>query len=451
MRAAVVLFTRDLRVHDNPALAAAAREAEHVVPLFVLDDDILGRGVPSPNRAAFLAASLADLDASLRAANGRLVVARGDVVEEVMRVVAAAGAEAVFLADDRSPQAVARLRRLGDACAGQRTALRVCPGTTVVPAGAVVPAGKDHFAVFTPYWRRWSEVPLRPVEAPPARIAVPDVASLPLPEARDLVPGVPSPDLPAGGETAARARAGAWARGDMARYGDAHDALADDGTSRLSPYLRFGCISPVELVSALARREGGAPFTRQLCWRDFHHQLLAANPRIAREDYRGRGDGWPGGEDLEAAWAEGRTGYPIVDAGMRQLMREGWMHNRARLVTGSFLTKHLGVDWRRGARRFFELLADGEPANNIGNWQWVAGTGTDTRPNRILNPIAQALRNDPAGDYVRRYVPELASVPGPAVHQPWLLPPESRRLLDYPDRVVDHEQAARAFRARRSA
>ena len=238
--------------------------------------------------------------------------------------------------------------------------------------------------------------------------------------------------------------------GGVRGYDDLHDDLAGDATSRLSSYLRFGCISPLELAEEAGGRRGGAPFVRQLCWRDFHHQVLAAFPQLPQRDYRHRGDRWSRSDARSTAWKEGRTGYPIVDAGMRQLAEEGYMHNRARLITASFLTKDLYLDWREGARHFWDLLADGDIANNAGNWQWVAGTGNDTRPNRVFNPIRQAQRFDPDGDYVRRWVPELAGIDGRAVHEPWRIGPLERSAIDYPEPVVDHAEAASELKARRS-
>ncbi|MFD0818234.1 FAD-binding domain-containing protein, partial [Micromonospora zhanjiangensis] len=214
-------------------------------------------------------------------------------------------------------------------------------------------------------------------------------------------------------------------------YGDRHDDLAGDGTSHLSPYLRFGCLSPLAVARAVGDRDG--PFVRQVCWRDFYYQVALARPGLATEALRARAaDDWRTDDDAFTAWADGRTGVPVVDAGMRQLHAEGWMHNRARLIAGAFLTKYLRLDWRSGLRVFDRWLVDGDVPNNSGNWQWVAGAGFDTRPHRGFNPIRQAERYDPDGDYVRRYVPELAAVAGKAVHQPWRLPPALRRTLDYP-------------------
>jgi deoxyribodipyrimidine photo-lyase len=435
-RTAVVLFTRDLRVHDHPALAAACEHADRVVPLFVLDDAILGGRFAAPNRAAFLAQALADLREQLRQRDADLVLRRGDVVAETMAVVAEAGATALVCSADVSGYAQRREQRLAAACEEQGVRFRAYPGVTVVPSGALLPAGGGHYRVFTPYWRAWDAATWRDQLAAPRSIpggpAVEPIGGLP--SAADLVGGDTSPDLPGGGETAGRAVLDAAVRRAADGEPDLDD-LAGARTSRLSPYLHFGCVSPLEVANRLA---GRAPEqVRQLAWRDFHHQVTAAVPSVATRDYRERDVTWRDDADGLRAWQRGETGVPIVDAGMRQLLREGWMHNRARLVTASFLTKNLKIDWREGAAHFFRWLVDGDVANNAGNWQWVAGTGNDTRPNRVLNPLRQAKRFDPDGAYVRRYVPELAAVEGAAVHTPWTLPEADRNELDYPDPLVD--------------
>ena len=449
----VVLFTRDLRVHDHPALAEAAKLAERVVPLFVLDASLLASDFASPNRVTFLVQALTDLDASLRALGGALVIRRGDAVREAAALARTVGARAVFASADVSAYAHERERRLREACAEAGIELRLFPGVTIVGPGELRPIGGDHFRVFTPYWNRWRMLSLRSTAPRPRHIALPrglargSLGGLPV--LRELVAGEPSPDLVAGGESCGRARLDAWLRRGLGRYPEHHDDLAGDDTSRLSPYLHFGCLSPVEVARRTANRPGGEAFRRQLCWRDFHHQVTAAFPAIAREDYRPRGDRWDDDAELLALWKQGRTGFPLVDAGMRQLVREGWMHNRARLVTASFLVKDLYLDWRLGAAHFFDLLVDGDIANNAGNWQWVAGTGNDTRPNRVFNPVRQAERFDPDGEYVRRWVPPLAALRGARVHTPWRLDAAERRRLEYPPPIVSHEAAAAAFRRRR--
>ena len=434
MKVAVVLFTRDLRIHDNPALAAAVEAAETVLPLFVLDDGIgKTRFGAASGRRAFLLESLADLDASLRRLGGALDVRRGEVVAEAVRAARSIGATTVFASADVSMYAVDRQRRLG-----AELDLRLVDSNYVVPAGEVAPTGNDHYQVFSPYHRAWSEAPWGSPIPTPQAIRLPDAT-----QPTAVEPRVESTRAVLGGERAGVERAGAWLRAHLDEYGaGGHDAIAADATSRLSPYLHFGCVS-ARALAVRATERGGAAFVRQLCWRDFYAQILFARPRTQVEDMRGRGDRWLDDPEGLAAWKEGMTGYPLVDAGMRQLQAEGWMHNRARMVTASFLVKDLGIDWREGARHFFDLLLDGDVAQNIGNWQWVAGTGVDTRPNRIYNPTAQLKRLDPEGAYVRRYVPELADVPARDIAEPGLLAPS------YPRPIVEHAQAVAAFRARR--
>ncbi|MGH2775475.1 MAG: cryptochrome/photolyase family protein [Actinomycetota bacterium] len=450
MRTTVVLFTRDLRVHDHPALHEAQLRGGRVVPAFVLDDAILGSRYGRPNRVSFLIDSLKDLDASLKARGARLVIRRGDVVAEAMVIADDAGADALFMSADYSKYARMREERLGSACKGRGIEFRTFDGVSVVAPGDVTPANGDHFKVFTPYFNKWKAVARRSVHEAPRSLDWPSsmkVGRIPAPHA--LVSGSPSPEIPTGGETAGRERLDNWLRVRLAIYGTGHDDLASDDTSRLSPYLHFGCISPRYVEQRVRGAEGGEDFIRQICWRDFYNQVLAVTPDYPRKDYRSHGDSRKKDRDVLGAWIQGRTGYPIVDAGMRQLQREGFMHNRARLITASFLTKTCYIDWTWGAWHFFDLLVDGDMANNSGNWQWVAGTGNDTRPNRVLNPIRQGERYDPSGDYVRRYVEELAGVEGKRVHQPWKLDDDERKKLDYPDRIVDHEEGMRAYRARR--
>jgi deoxyribodipyrimidine photo-lyase len=326
-RTGVVLFTRDLRAHDHPALAAARRECARVVPLFVLDDRLLA---VSPRRTTLLLERLGEL----REAIG-LAVAHGDPVEEVARF----SPDVVYLSEDVSTYARRRERRLGE-----RFELRSFPGITIVPPGDIAPAGKDGYRVFTPYWRAWRT---RPLPAP--------VSS---------GPHLPEPDLP------------------------------------LSALLHLGIASPAEVA-----RGADEELLRKLCWRDFFAQLLAAEPELEWRDMHPGRRTWRDDPNAAAAWKEGRTGVPFVDAAMRQLLAEGYMPNRQRMVAASYLTKELGIDWRIGAAHFTEHLVDGDVASNSGNWQWVAGTGADTRPNRRFNPERQARLHDPDGAYVRRWLP----------------------------------------------
>ncbi|GGO47852.1 cryptochrome/photolyase family protein [Streptomyces lasiicapitis] len=455
MTVSVVLFTSDLRLRDHPPLSAAVAAGDYVVPLFVRDAAIAASGFAAPNREAFLRDCLADLDAGLRERGGRLVVRSGDVVDVVRGIAARARAEEVHVAAGVSGYAQARERRLVRALEADGRRLRVHDAViTAVAPGAVTPSGgSDHFAVFTPYFTRWSaERPRRPLRAPRA-VRVPEgVPSGRIPR-REAVRGV-AEGLAGGGEKAGRALLLSWRRSGLADYAAHHDDLPGDATSRLSPHLHFGTLSPAELVH-LAREKygpGSDAFVRQLCWRDFHHQVLAARPEASAADYRERHDHWREGtsaaRDIQA-WKEGRTGYPVVDAAMRQLLHEGWMHNRGRLLVASFLTKTLYVDWRVGAQHFLEHLVDGDIANNQLNWQWVAGTGTDTRPNRVLNPVLQGRRYDPDGVYVRRWLPELAGLAGRRVHEPWKLGAAERAGYDYPEPIVGLGEGLARFKGAR--
>ena len=449
----IAVLTRDLRVHDSPVLGRAAGSADQVVPLFVLDTAILRSAYNRANRAHFLAESLADLDSSLRERGAGLVVRRGRWALEVAGLAQETGARQVHVAADVTAYARRRLDDLAARLPDDVELVVHDDALLVVPPGQVATAGKDHMSVFTPYFRKWAKTPLRALEPTPRHLTMPRMARGDLPGPADIAGGERSPDLMAGGETAGRERMDCWLRDGIAAYDDDHDALGNDNTSRLSPYLHFGCVSPVELVRKAReqRSSAAASFVRQVAWRDFHHQVLAARPDATREDYRPRGDLWhSGGEEL-TAWKEGRTGYPIVDAGMRQLAREGWMHNRARLITGHFLTKTLYIDWREGAQHFVDLLLDADVANNTMNWQWVAGTGTDSRFNRTYNVTLQARRHDPAGSYVRRYVEELAAVDDGYVHEPWLLPEEQFQALGYPPPIVDQLEAKERLKQGRRA
>ncbi len=426
----LVLFNRDLRVADHPALHAAARAAEGggvVVPLFVLCPRMLARA--GPNRRAYLRAALLDLDASLQARGTRLWAAVGEPAAEAGRIAAAMQANAIHVSADYSALARRREDALGDCAQRFGARFEAFPGVAAVAPGAVRPTGAGAFQVFTPYLNRWLAEPLRQPLPSPRQIPGPDaLPALTLTEAFQLA-GLDgagaSPGIPAGGETAARVRMSAWLRRGVNDYEVLRDVLPRDATSRLSADLHFGCISPAQLRWGARDRAAASAWVRQLCWRDFYLQALAAFPALPRQPFQPRARA----ADVESrwlaqredagylAWCEGRTGLPVVDAAMHQLRAEGFIHNRARMLVASYLTRRLGVDWRLGLAHFDHWLVDGDLAVNAGNWQWAAGTGHDRRPNRTFNFQRQALRFDPDGDYVRRYLPALRAVAGAAVHQ----------------------------------
>jgi deoxyribodipyrimidine photo-lyase len=438
----LAIFTRDLRVRDNPMLAAAVASPGITLCVFAIDEHMLRGMHASPNRARFLRESLTDLARNLAELGLPFTVIRGSWVEAITQFAELHNASTAHIADDVSLYAQQRYAKLTDALAD--TPLVHHPGVTVVPPSAVATTN-GAYKVFTPYYRRWLATPWRSMvslttQSSPAAVNNNIEAQL----GNIAVLGELSPNVDPGGETAGLERLRRWAAEHLHEYGDIHDDLARDATSRMGAYLHFGCISPLEVATRLRDRPGAEPLIRQLCWRDFYHQFLAAFPNTSKENVRARNDTWHDDPDAFEAWCAGQTGFPIVDAAMRQLRQEGFMHNRARMIVASFLTKDLYIDWRRGAAHFMTWLNDGDVANNQLNWQWTAGTGTDTNPHRILSPHRQAERFDPRGDYVRRYVPELAGVSGKFALNP---DDETRRRCNYPMPIVDHNEAIAAFKA----
>ena len=459
MSTALVWFRRDLRVHDHPPLTAAHRAAEAVVPVFVLDPRLLDAGrFPSANRAWYLLTALHELRAALRDRGGELVVRAGKPEQVLPALARETGAEAVYLASDVSPFAMARDRRATAALDGIAEVRRT-PGNFVADVGAPKTSEGRPFSVFSPFWRAWERLERRDVQGAPRSLNVPsglDAGKLPAPPA----PEAAEPMAP--GETAARERLRRWLDGGLERYHERHDRL-EGGTSLLSPHLHFGCVSARE-TEQRARAKGGkgaAAFVRQLAWRDFYAHVLLHHPGNARHAYKPRFDEltWADDGDAFAAWCEGRTGFPVVDAGMRQLLHEGWMHNRARLIVASFLTKDLHIDWRDGERHFMRHLLCGDEAQNNGNWQWITSIGVDPAPyyRRMYNPMAQQRRHDPDGAYVRRWCPELGDVPLDRLAEPWTMSEDEQRAAgcvigrDYPAPIVDHkrerERAMERYRA----
>ena len=458
MSTAIVWFRRDLRVHDHPALTTAVREYERVVPLFVFDPALLSeRRYSSPNRLWFMLGCLRELDRQLAQRGSRLVVRHGDPRRVVATLAHESGADAVLWTSDVSPYARARDRLVTDALREAGVRARPHGGNYVVDVSSVRTAGGQPYRVFSPFHRAWLRAPRRDLApAPAGRLAaLPEPLRARMPELELHGGRVPDCVLVRAGEQAARQAASRWLNEGLDRYGDRHDQLSGDGTSLLSPYLRWGCLSSRELEARAVEHggEGARAWVRQLCWRDFYAHVLLHHPANVDSELqpRLRGLRYDYDEELLEAWQHGQTGYPVVDAGMRQLVATGWMHNRARLIVGSFLTKDLQLDWRAGERWFAEHLLDGEPAQNNGNWQWIASVGTDPAPpsRRMYNPSLQAGRFDPDGAYVRRWVPELAGVPLERLVEPWTMSASEQRRagcrigVDYPETVVEHRSARR--------
>lgn len=452
MSTTVHWFRRDLRLRDNTALQRAAAEGERVVPVFVLDDAILARRDTGGARVRFLLECLHELAERLAERGSRLLVLRGDPTAEIPRLARAVGAASVHWNKDYEPYARARDARVTELLAAG--GIRACAWKDQVlfEEREILTNDGRPYTVYTPYARVWrTRTPTAPAGLP--RLPPPpedlDLPTMALPDAASLG-FTNAADLPAPSETAAHARLKRFVKDGLADYADRRNLPAEPGTSQLSPYLRFGVISVRAVYAATAGRgTGSKTFTGELAWRDFYQQLLFHHPNVEREAFRPpmRTLAWENDRGLFKAWQNGETGYPIVDAAMRQLRAVGWMHNRCRMIVASFLTKDLLIDWRWGERHFMRELVDGDLAANNGGWQWAASTGTDAQPwFRIFNPVAQGERFDPDGNYVRHWVPELRDVPARFIHRPWdLTPLEAAGAgvtlgTSYPDRVVLHEE-----------
>ncbi len=429
-------FRRDLRLRDNPALLAAREAAGDgaVLPLFVLDP-ALWRPSGGPRRA-FLRGCLSRLDESMA---GRLVVRHGDPATVIPELVVELKANSVHIAADTGPYGRRRDAAVGAALKG--AALVSTGSAYAVTPGRVTKPGGEPYRVFSPFARAWRAHGWRRPATTPTDLAwLSDVDSEPLPAA----PESAGLNLPAAGESAAHLSWQTFRNDKVADYSTGRNRPDLDQTSRLSPYLHFGCIHPRTLLADLAEQRGSGvrTFVNEIAWRDFYADVLWHRPDSARDYLQPefKKMAYSSGPTAEAhftAWTQGRTGYPMVDAGMRQLLAEGWMHNRVRMLVASFLVKDLHQEWTRGARWFMRHLVDGDLASNQHGWQWVAGSGTDAAPYyRVFNPVLQGKKFDPDGDYVRRYVSELRNVPGGRVHEPWDLP--DGRPAGYPERIVDH-------------
>ena len=447
----VLWFRRDLRLSDHPALARAAGQGP-ITALFVLDD-LLVRTAGQP-RLRYFMQTLRALDGQLRAVGGALTVRAGRPEHVVPAVAREVQAQAVHITADFAPYGSGRDQRVAKAL-GAVPLIATGSPYAAAPGEIVKPDGRP-YEVFTPFYRSWLAHGLElPVPLDLASIAWRPLDGLPI--AAD--PG-PEGIWPEPGEPAARLAWELFRTTRLATYATTRDHPALDATSRLSPYLKVGALHPRTLLADLGPDDDA--FRRQLAWREFYAAVLHHWPSTSRSCFQPqmeamRYDHGSAADGRFAAWAAGRTGFPLVDAGMRQLRAEGWMHNRLRMITASFLVKDLHIDWTRGARHFMSNLIDGDLASNQHNWQWVAGTGTDAAPYfRVFNPVSQSRKFDANGDYIRRWVPELSYLPSTEIHEPWRraagLPP------DYPERIVEHseeraESLARydALRAHRSA
>ncbi|UVF21779.1 DNA photolyase family protein [Microvirga terrae] len=477
----LVWFRDDHRLSDHPALAAAVATGSRVLCFAVLDDDSDGLRPLGGATRWWLHGSLEALDDALRRTGSGLLVFKGSALSIVGRIAIEAGASAIFWNRRYSAAEIAVDRAIKKHLTDLGIRAHSFNGRLLHEPWTIANQAGKPFQVFTPYLRAVMARPVAAALPPPKRIpggtwpsALLD-AAIPV-GALGLEPS--SPDWADGmraewrrGERAGQEGFERFCRESLRGYADNRDHPSVQGTSRLSPHLRFGEISPRQIwhgVTAEAAREpslarDAEKYLSEIIWRDFSHQMLHYYPHMPDRPHSSRFDRFPWSEDAKAvrAWQKGRTGYPIVDAGMRQLWQTGWMHNRVRMIAASFLVKHLLTDWRRGEAWFWDTLVDADPANNAFSWQWIAGSGPDSAPfHRIFNPVAQGEKFDPDGDYIRSFVPEIAELPSGFIHKPWDAPPAVlhaagvRRGETYPDPIVPHgparERALQAFRSLRS-
>jgi deoxyribodipyrimidine photo-lyase len=445
-------FRRDLRLGDNLALQAALHSGNPVIPLFIFDNAILKSKRSGAPPMAFLLKSLESLDESLQKHQGRLVIRRGDPVEILANMIAETGAQTLYFNRDYTPFA----RRRDEAIQYLRVEIRAFDDSVLIAPGEVVKQDGNPFMVYTPFKKQWKTQP-KPEKVEFRSGTFLTVNGQDLPNLHELG-FAEAIDLPEASEAEARRRLDAFIDAPIYTYSETRNHLSLDPfsdarmeTSYLSPYLRFGMLSPRQAYWAAheayqrtddqKERDSVETWVDEMIWREFYVHVMAHFPHVDKSSFRPEYDrvDWRDAPDELQAWKDGLTGYPVVDAAMRQLKAIGWMPNRARMIVASFLTKDLLIDWREGELHFMQHLIDGDPAANNGGWQWTAGTGTDAQPYfRIFNPVSQSRKFDPDGYYIRMWIPELADVPDGFVHTPWEMdtPPEQ-----YPPPIIDHEFA----------
>jgi deoxyribodipyrimidine photo-lyase len=445
---AIHWFRRDLRISDNPALLAAAGNATMVLPVYVLSEWEANHPWTGSNRQSFLCHSLASLARNLDSIGSRLIFRQGDPVEEVLTLARTTGATTLTFNRAIDPSSRRIEQRMMDQ--GKKQGLEVLnfQDLCLHERDEVVTAKGEPFRVFTPYSKAWRKLPKAKAQPPPVSLTTPkEIHSLPCPtpahwkleQAGNILQG---------GERAARERLEEFLKKRLPGYADLRDFPAQEATSRLSQDLRFGLISPRQIyakiqkvpeTSATLPQTAADKFLSELIWREFYFQILWHFPEVLEHEFNPsfRGLPWNRDEKVYQRWCNGETGFPIVDAGMRELRTTGFMHNRVRMITAMFLTKDLHLDWRMGEQWFMQQLVDGEIASNNGGWQWSAGTGADAAPYfRIQNPWTQTKRYDPNGEYIKRWVPELRSTSAARLCQP---PAEGESLASgYPPPMVDH-------------
>lgn len=433
-------FRRDLRISDNVGFFNACNNGKSIIPVFILDDNILMDPDVGKRRVQFMYSCIKNLDKELEKIGGRLILMRGKALQELKKLVDQYDVESIYFNRDYTPYARIRDKEIWEYFRKEGIEIKSFKDTVLHEKREIVKGDGNPYIVFTYYYKKWINKIKDNI--------LPEIKKIEIVEGVDSleVAKLDSDDIELDYKDTYRD----LVYKKVYRYIEDRDIPYKDGTSRLSPYLRFGVLSMrkiyndmISLMGELEdhkKRENIQGFIRQLAWRDFYFQILYNFPYVDKESFltKYRDLNWENDEELYNAWCEGRTGYPLVDAGMRQLLKEGWMHNRLRMIVASFLTKDLLIDWRWGERHFKRYLIDYDLPLNNGGWQWAASTGTDAQPYfRIFNPISQSKRYDPEGIYIKRYVDELRDIPIKYIHEPHKMP---NKALDYPSPIVDHKR-----------
>ena len=457
----IVWFRQDLRLADNPALQAAAASGAPIIPVYILDDDAPGDWKPGGASRWWLHHSLKSLSEDLQEINGRLIFMKGAAQAQLETLIKETDAEAVYWNRLYEPWARDRDERIKSALKDDGLKARSFNGSLIVEPWDIATKTGNPYKVFTPFWKtlKADHAPVEPTGRPEAPVFSEYKGGLSL-EAFELLPT--QPDWSGGikalwtpGEIAAHGRLGQFLKQAVTDYPDRRNLPGENGTSRLSPHLHFGEISPRQVWHAVkqsdhARTDGADTYLSEIAWREFSYNLLYHFPDLPDANFQSKFDAFEWDDNAEAlkAWQRGRTGYPIVDAGMRELWSTGWMHNRVRMIVASFLIKDLFIHWREGEAWFWDTLVDADLASNSASWQWTAGSGADAAPYfRVFNPVGQSEKFDPKGDYLRKWIPELADLPNKAIHAPWTA---DKAVLSragvtlgetYPKPIVDHGDA----------
>ncbi len=461
MTATIVRFRNDLRIDDHPALDAALNLGKPVVPVFVWSSDEAGNWAPGAAARWWLDRSLRSLAADLQRRGSRLIIRSGDVHEEIAKLIEETTADALYWSRGYEPALLESDQQLETSLTEQGVEAVSFSGRLLFEPDAVRTKQGNPYRVFTPFWKACLNLdPPREPTSAPRKIPAPQdwptsasIDSLGLAPQRDWADQFSQRWQP--GEQGANKKLKRFLKEAVADYETGRDQPDDYGTSRMSPHLHFGEISPHKIWYALQTQssDGSQAYLRELGWREFAYHVLVNFPETPDQPLRSQFENFPWKHNAKAlrAWQRGQTGYPIVDAGMRELWTTGWMHNRVRMIVASFLTKDLLIDWREGAQWFWDTLVDADLANNTMGWQWTAGSGADAAPYfRIFNPVRQGEKFDPAGDYVRQWVPELKSLPKKWIHDPWEAPADVLAEAgvelgeDYPRPIVDHGEARKA-------